>query len=201
MPYNLNIPGQTNEIQHKAIELVAASVPANGIVVEIGSLFGRTSWTWSQSIDPSATIYCIDPWQGNKGVRPIEERYGIKYGIEQFKIYTSDCRNLVAIQGFSPNDVRDWNKQIDIYYEDSVHTNPVLKSNLEFWSRWVKPEGIICGDDYCDNFPDIKNEVAFLAKEMNRQQIIIERFWCLLPKGIPVMDKLLEELLELKHTN
>src|SRR4051794_9544102 len=84
MPYNLSIPGQVSEFQLRAIECVAALVPPGGHVVEVGSLFGCSSWAWARSVDPSVTVHCIDPWEKNEGVRLMEARYGVTYGVEQF---------------------------------------------------------------------------------------------------------------------
>ncbi|MGO4682109.1 class I SAM-dependent methyltransferase [Hyphomicrobium sp. 2TAF46] len=181
MPYNRAIPGQVSEHQLKAIEAVATLVPKNGKVVEVGSLFGCSSWAWAKSVDPSATVYCIDPWEKNEGVRAMEARLGIKYGIEQFKIHTADCPNIRPLQGYSPIQFEDWSDPIDVYYEDAVHTNPILAQNLAFWSKKIKPAGILCGDDYRPRFPDVMNGAQTLAKQFGRELIRVDFFWCLLP--------------------
>ncbi len=181
MPYNLEIPGQVSEAQLKAIELVAALVPKNGTVVEVGSLFGRSSWAWAKSVAPCVAVNCIDPWTGNEGVRALEQRLGITYGLEQFKTYTHDCGNLTALRGFSPRDFLDWDKEIDLYYEDAVHTDPVFSQNLEFWCSKLKPDGIVCGDDYRPRFADVKNGARRVAEQMGRELITVDFFWCLLP--------------------
>ena len=181
MPFNENIPGQVTRYQLQAIELIATLVPKNGNMVEVGSLFGSSSWCWAKSVDPSVTVYCVDPWQANAGVVPLEQRYGIKYGLEQFKLYTSDCPNIVPKQGYSPRDFADWQLPLDLYYEDAVHTNPILENNLNFWTGHLKPAGIICGDDYRPRFLDVREGAHRLAKEFSRELITVEHFWCLLP--------------------
>ncbi|MDZ4842469.1 MAG: class I SAM-dependent methyltransferase [Hyphomicrobium aestuarii] len=181
MPYNLSIPGQVSEHQLKAIEAVAALVPKNGKVVEVGSLFGCSSWAWAKSVDPSVTVYCIDPWEKNEGVRSMEARLGITYGIEQFKKHTADCPNITALQGYSPVHFLDWSDPIDLYYEDAVHNDPILGQNLDFWSARLKPTGIICGDDYRPRFPDVMNGAKRLADRFQRAFIRVDFFWCLLP--------------------
>lgn len=199
MPYNLNIPGQVSEDQLKAIELVASLVPANGHVVEVGSLFGRTSWAWAKSVDPSVTVHCIDPWQKNVGVRAMETRLGITYGLEQFKAYLSDCPNVVPHQGYSPRDFAAWNLPVDLYYEDAVHTNPVLSQNLDFWSSRGSAQSILCGDDYRPRFPDVRAGAERLAEKLGRELITVDFFWCLLPdeKDLPGTHKVAERLREL----
>jgi hypothetical protein len=181
MAYRLDIPGQVSIHQLKAIELVASLVPVGGIVVEVGSLFGRSSWAWGASVDPSVEVFCIDPWERNEGVRSMEIQHGIKYGIEQFKEFTKDVGNIRPLQGYSPADFQDWERPIDLYYEDAVHTNPILARNLEFWSSKLKPRGILCGDDYRPRFPDVRSGVQRLAQQFNRELIQVDFFWCLLP--------------------
>lgn len=181
MPYNLEIPGQVDELQLKAIEVVAAAVPKDGHIVEVGSLFGRTSWAWAKSVHPSVTVHCIDPWAGNVGVRPFEEEHGIRYSLEQFLEYTSDCDNIVVHQGYSPRDFADWNLAIDLYYEDAVHVDPTFSANLAHWIERLTAQGIICGDDHRPRFPDIVYGVNRWSSTLNRPIRKVGNFWCLLP--------------------
>lgn len=181
--YTTKIPGQISEFQLRAIETIATLVPEGGNVVEVGSLFGKSSYAWAKSVNSSVQVYCVDPWEGNEGIRPLEKRLNIKYGIEQFKAYTKDCDNITALKGYSPRDFIKWDKAVDLYYEDAVHTNPVLRQNLEFWVSHLTPNGIICGDDYRPRFADVVCEVRKLAHKHRRKLIIVDFFWCLLPTG------------------
>lgn len=199
MPYNLNIPGQVSEDQLKAIELVASLVPARGHVVEVGSLFGRTSWAWAKSVDPSVTVHCIDPWKKSSGVRSMEKRHGIEYGLEQFKAYLADCANVEPHQGYSPRDFTDWDLPVDLYYEDAVHTDPVLSRNLDFWSSKASASSILCGDDYRPRFPDVRAGAQRLAERLNRELITVDFFWCLLPfeEDLPGASEVADQLRQM----
>lgn len=182
MPYREDIPGQISTVQLRAIEAVAGLVPLGGHVVEVGSLFGKSSYAWGASVDPSVTVHCLDPWEGNTGVRPMEARYGVRYSKEQFEAYVADLPNVTAHQGYSPADFEGWDTPVDLYYEDAVHAGPILARNLDFWSARVGPSGIVCGDDYRPRFPDVRAGAARLAKRMGRELIVVENFWCLLPR-------------------
>ena len=57
MPYNLRIPGRFTERELWAIEAMAKSVPPGGVVVEVGSYLGLSSYAWAKSVDPSVTVY------------------------------------------------------------------------------------------------------------------------------------------------
>lgn len=181
MSENQPIPGQLSYWQIDAIKAVAPLVPKGGKMVEVGSLFGLSSSTWAKHVDPSVAVYCVDPWQGNSGVQAIEERYGIKYSIEQFRKFTADLPNIVPKQGYSPRDFLDWSEKIDLYYEDAVHTDPILAANLDFWTSHLAQGGIICGDDYRPRFPDVRRGAERLAEQFGRELLTVENFWCLLP--------------------
>jgi predicted O-methyltransferase YrrM len=58
---NTDIPGQMNKNELSAISYLASTVPGRGIIVEAGSLFGLSSWHWSNNSAPSCSIFCIDP--------------------------------------------------------------------------------------------------------------------------------------------
>lgn len=181
MPYNQDVPGQQSEFELRAIELAASLVPANGIVVEIGSLFGRSAWAWAKSVAQSTRVVCIDPWDPSPGSTPLEQRYGVSYSIDTFKRFTRDCPNIETIQGYSPDAAIGWREPIDLFFEDAVHRNPVFESNINFWSSHLKPTGIACGDDYRPRYPDIVNGVNKLAKRLGRSIVTVDFFWCLLP--------------------
>lgn len=182
MPYRTDIPGQVSVEQLEAISLVAPLVPANGKVVEVGSLFGRSSYAWAASVDPSVTVYCIDPWERNVGVRALEKKHSVRYGLEQFLTYTQDLPNIVAIKGRSPDVAHAWNDEIELYYEDAVHTNPVLSKNIEFWTSKLNKNGICCGDDFRPRFPDVVEAAKRVAERTKRKLLTVEFFWCVLPK-------------------
>ena len=186
MPYRLDIPGQISEFQLRAIEAVATLVPEGGCVVEIGSLFGLSSWAWAKSVPVSATVHCVDPWDGNEGVRQLEQVHGIKYGIEQFGKYLADCDNVVPIQAYSPDGVQDWSRPVDLYYEDAVHNDPVLSQNIDFWTAKLTPNGIVCGDDYRPRFPDVRAAAEAQARRLGRKLRVVDFFWCILPDPVAV---------------
>jgi len=184
MPINDSIPGQLHREEMRAIELLAQLVPENGHIVEVGSLLGLSSWIWAKSVHDSVTVHCIDPWElaGSGGnFKLLAENYGQTFSKEQFLANVSDCPNIRAHQGFSPDDFANWTQPIDLYFEDAVHVDPILARNLEFWSSHLKASGILCGHDYTERFPDVRAGVVRLAERYNRRLLIINSLWLLLP--------------------
>jgi len=186
---DLSIPGQMSEGELRGIEHLARKVPKGGSVVEVGSLFGLSSYTWATTVDPSVKIHCIDPWirepwvieQVEKKIRGCPE-----FSLVAFKHFTKDCANIVAHQGFSPQHFRNWNEPIDIFFDDALHHNPFIRESLQFWRTKVRPGGIICGHDYCQRWPDVMNEANALARDLGvRVQTRQWLWWIEVPQGIP----------------
>ena len=50
------------EIELQTISQIAQDLPDNATIVEVGSLFGRSSVVWALSA-PTATVYCIDRYE------------------------------------------------------------------------------------------------------------------------------------------
>lgn len=172
---NTAVPGEISLEELQAIEAVAKLVPPNGVIVEVGSYLGRSSWHWAKNVDPTVTVYCCDPWDGYRGS-----------SLEKFRENTADCPNVVAMQGYSPGDFQDWDKQIDLYFEDAVHKNPILKKNLDFWGGFLGPNGILCGHDFAEKFPDVMSEASDVAESTRPGTLhVVNTFWFILNKTIP----------------
>ena len=166
---SLEIPGQMTEGELRCLEYLSSFVPESGVVVEIGSLYGLSSYTWSTSVPASATVHCIDPWVREAWVIELVEkkiRNCPTFGYSAFAGFTRSCTNIVAQQGYSPDDFLDWETPVDLFFDDALHHNPGFRRNLRFWHKKVRPGGIMCGHDYCAEWPDVVREVDKLALEL-----------------------------------
>lgn len=179
MPYDLSIPGQLSEFELRAIEAIAALVPPGGHAVEVGALMGRSSVAWARSLPDGATLTCIDPWLGNVTLRTAEGE--VANTPETFARHTAGLPNLRPLQGFSPRDVADWTRPVDLVFEDSVHRNPVLAENIAFWSRHLRPGGAFCGHDYRPRCPDVMAAAEALAQRLGGGLAVVDTLWCALP--------------------
>ncbi|WP_158745530.1 class I SAM-dependent methyltransferase [Acidisphaera sp. L21] len=187
MPTTSAIPGQLRDEEKLAIELIASLLPANGHMVEVGSLLGLSSWIWAKSADPSVTVHCVDPWELGGAGGNFNKLAGDNDQVftrAQFLDNVKDCPNIRAHQGFSPVDFKSWTQKIDLYFEDAVHTNPVLAENIAFWCGLLNPDGIICGHDHIDRFPDVCDAAQALASSYQRDLLLIGSLWLLLPQSI-----------------
>jgi predicted O-methyltransferase YrrM len=181
MPVNLDIPRTMTVDGLRYLERLARQVPENGVIVEIGPLYGSSTWTLAQSAHPSVTVYSIDTWERVPWIiKNVEEKLGApEFSVEAFKSFVADCPQVVPIQGYSPDVASDWDKPIDLYFDDSAHGNPAFINNLSFFKRFVKPEGIMCGDDYALGSPDIVREVDELGRQCGMRPEVAGRVWAL----------------------
>jgi predicted O-methyltransferase YrrM len=158
------IPGQLSSTEMDAIIELAHRVPVNGIIVEVGSLYGLSSWLWAQNAQPSVRVVCLDPWEHRPWMDKVRDKFGApNLSRDVFLQNVADCPNIEAIQGYSPDCAVDWSTAIDLFFEDADHRNPILHRNISFWSRWVRPGGIAAGHDFSASHPDVVSEVEALA--------------------------------------
>lgn len=176
---NRSIPGQMSDQELLRLMQLARMVPENGIIVEVGCLYGLSSWHLAKACAPGVTIFCIDPWRPEKWVTDLVERpqNAPPFSREAFARFTADCNNIVMVQGYSPDIARGWKIPIDLYVEDAVHANPILQRNLNFWGQRVRPGGVISGHDYTPEWPDVIKEVNALANGLQSQITLVDTLW------------------------
>jgi hypothetical protein len=173
-----NIPGYITDEECRVLHELAASCNKVGsIIVELGSLHGKSSSIIAKAA-PLAKVYCIDPWWGNDSSVPninIEVAKkngwpvpGTKNTIFTFLDNTQDCSNIVPVRANSPTGIEDLKLDVDMVFLDAAHTNPSDKVNIDFWLPQVKSGGIFAGHDYTDQWPDVKRNVTYLQTKLGK---------------------------------
>lgn len=153
MMVDINISGFMGEQELLQLETWAKEVPANGVIVEVGSHLGLSASAWAEA-DPSVTIYCIDYFPE----------------LEQFKQNTERWSNIIPIRGQSPNAINYPGDAIDIFYLDAAHRNPSDWLNIEYFLPLIKKGGLFCGHDYGDNrYPDVIANIEMLEERLNQK--------------------------------
>jgi predicted O-methyltransferase YrrM len=201
MPYNTDVLGWMTEIELKIIESLAKEVPPNGLIVEVGSMFGRSAICWASTAS-SSDVYCIDFFYENfKSTHSIpddhcienrfplsDKEYNIKH---EFISNTKHLPNIHMIQGESPKDFPEINKEIDLFFLDAAHSNPSDWDNLCYFVPLIRSGGMICGHDYSIDYPDVMRNVNEISKQL---KLPVVRFsdssiWCI--RIINKIEKLL----------
>lgn len=178
---NNNILGFMSTLELQTLEELFSSYNHKDCIgVEIGSLHGRSSYQIAKTIS-EGTLYCIDNWSNWKLKSKFTEEQNKKHNfppegslcsLDTFKHNVSECKNIIPIQGNSPNVVKNWEQPIDFLFLDSSHYNPNDWDNIEFWLPKIKSGGIISGHDYRPKidtvYPDIITNVLRLEKILNQ---------------------------------
>ncbi len=171
--YNKEIPGQISTADLKALEFLAQTVPKYGIIIELGSLFGKSSWCLAKSCDPTVTVHCVDNWQYI--IHSKQENLNGKEITKELHIeYTNDCHNIVRHKTQIQNFTKQWSGgRVDLIFIDAIHElKNDFKNCLREWkNRSLKSHGIISGHDYNGEFPEKDIWIEELAEEFSQQII------------------------------
>lgn len=160
--YDLSIEGHMSELELLHIEKWASEVPENGVIMEVGSLYGRSAYAWAKSCHPSVNVYCVDTF------------YDIGTGRDfypEFCENTKDIPNITSISTVCPyfSYSRYVDKLADIFFVDARHINPNDWEIIKFGLANLKPGGLLCGHDYHENFPDVIENVDRLEHLLGKK--------------------------------
>lgn len=153
--YNLDIDGGMQEAELQVIEELARSVPAGGVIVELGTYKGRSAYAWAKSCVHSVAVFCFDVF--------FPDFY------PEFLENTKDCKNIIAVKGWCPYEKKYNGPPIDIFFLDGLHKNPEDIDAINHFLPHMKSGGIFCGHDYIENFPDVLVNVAELEQRLNQK--------------------------------
>jgi predicted O-methyltransferase YrrM len=161
-----NIPGWMHPIEMEILSIWAQGLPPNGRIVEVGSLFGRSTEVWRRFSDPTVEVYCIDMFyenyvanhevksSGSSYPIPIENK--VYNALKEFHNNVKDFKNFKFIQAELPRQIELYdNMPIDILFIDAGHTNPNDWDIIKSLAKFVKKGGMITGHDYLEWFPDV----------------------------------------------
>lgn len=172
--------------QKEIIKLLWKYNQPDSVGVEVGCLHGRSSYAISIAIH-KGTLYCIDIWDGEDSYAyhcsdeliaqhnlPPKGSYNTK---ETFLANTKGRPNIVALQGSSPEVVKDWTQPIDFIFLDASHHNPNDRNNIDFWLPKIKPGGMFLGHDWHENreHPDINANVEYMENLLKQKVTIIPK--------------------------
>lgn len=116
--------------------------------VEIGVRGGE----YSEMIclnNPGVEVFGIDPYEPHEGYHDIQRRSTFnKYWVEA-QLRLSKFPNYAFIKEYSETALKVFkDNSLDFVYIDGDHSFYQVAFDIEFWSKKVRPGGIICGDDY-----------------------------------------------------
>lgn len=132
-------------------------------VVEVGSWLGRTALAMLEA--GAAEVHCVDTWTGTQD--PADETFalGREHGHES--LLRGFCRNVYPHLGerIFPY-VGDgsfwadcWAFPPDLVFLDADHSAEGTLEAIRSWQPLLKHGGILCGHDFSDPWPGVKQAV------------------------------------------
>jgi hypothetical protein len=89
-------------------------VPPGGVIVEVGALYGLSSWHMSKACQPGVTLFCVDPWARAKWIIDLVEgpQKAPPFSREAFQHFTRDWDNIVMTEAQSL--AKRWGSQVAV---------------------------------------------------------------------------------------
>lgn len=167
-----SVPGYSTIEDLDVIANLAKEVPINGVIIEIGSLFGRTAVAWAENA-PTAKVYCVDYFDehihhDSKLIDDFWKKNKIYNKEIEFNKNTRNYKNIIALKLDKDKNIYPYQgEKIDVLFLDGKHTNPVDWQIILYFKNFLKSRSIICGHDYSEYFPDVISNVRSLEKIYN----------------------------------
>jgi hypothetical protein len=159
--------------------LLANKLTNDSIVVEVGTYLCGSAVIIAEA-NKNCKLFCFDTFDDLPAVSNQAQLIKNSLGegksrtLENVKEFIKEYENinLIKVDG-RDSTVNDWNKMIDVYFEDGNHWEPTLSKNIEYWTQWVKTNGYMILHDYrpqlkegtWGRFPDVEKIVAKLQQD------------------------------------
>ncbi len=145
------VPSWTSEIERITLMQLACEVPDDGLIVEIGALYGGMTAVLGLS-QPRARIIAID----NFSWSPMDSMKASKKTLLD-NVASCGVSNVVVMEGDSREIARIWDQPIDLLWIDGGHSYEFVRADLENFGPHAK---VIALHDWDNAFwPSIRQAV------------------------------------------
>jgi predicted O-methyltransferase YrrM len=156
------IPGWMEDDE---LEWLAAQAAGRDLVVEFGAWCGRSS----VALATARLVLCVDTWRGSR-----EHAELVAAGFNPWEQWS---RNTAAYDNVAPFEVDLGNPAgvddlvgivtdaggADMVFIDAAHDAPSVRRDIATARRLLRPGGLLCGHDYSDCWPGVKQAVDELV--------------------------------------
>jgi predicted O-methyltransferase YrrM len=142
-------------------------------VLEIGCFLGKSTKFF---VEHGCTVISIDTFEGAKDINAsaeVQKRLPTMY--EQFKFNLKELGIANKVQIFKGTSEQAFDCfyngkpfAVDLIFVDGSHEYEDVKKDIEMWSKINSK--ILCGDDYTDVHPQVKQAVDELLPTANKDQ-------------------------------
>ena len=123
------------------------------IIVEVGVWCGKSSAYMAQIMPNDCKLYAVDHFKVNSEYSHMQPEIAARAArlYEQFlsnMIHLKSTNKIIPIKMDSLDAANTLDIQADIIYIDGSHKEEDVFNDVCAWSKKLKDNGIICGDDY-----------------------------------------------------
>jgi MMP 1-O-methyltransferase len=143
---------------------LAAQVPADQAIVEIGSFKGKSACYLSRgsAAGNGAHVFCVDLWDLGGQRQGKRWRYDAAATFETFKAQVAEhgvAALVTPIKGASADVAATWDRPVGLLWVDGLHTYDGVRADIEAWTPHVAEGGWVAFHDYCDREPGVMKAV------------------------------------------
>ena len=142
------IEGYTKESELEILRRLAASMPAEAVVVEVGSFRGRSTVAIAEGLErvDRPRLIAVDTFAGDPAWDEIAE---VSEARRQFDRNTEGIAFLEVIQAESVRAAEGIaDASVDWVFIDALHDYRSVRDDIRAWAPKVKRGGLISGHDY-----------------------------------------------------
>lgn len=176
------IPGLTPESVALALADMAAQVPPDRAIVELGTYQGRTAlfMAWGARQGQGAHVYAIDPWdlpgkrgpynqnpEGGRGKHRKAFTDPGTYNWARYNVRANGYANRVTlIRDFSVKAAEKWSAgPVGLLFVDGDHNYDAVRADVRAWAAHLAPDAVIAFDDYAATHPEVIRAVDDMVNE------------------------------------
>jgi len=165
-----------NNQETPVLQALAANVPENGLIVEIGACWGYSASKMAAAARETVRIITIDPWTLAPQKQQAEREALFHQTIKPYR------DKILPIKAFSQDvDIPAvlGNREIDLLFVDGNHHYEPVFSDCSRYAPCVRMGGVLVFHDYVnDKWPGVKQAVDELAVSSGLWDWHTEmRFW------------------------
>lgn len=152
-----DIPGWF--VSEAVYDFLVSTVPKNGSFVECGAWLGRSS-NYLCNIRADVNVTVVDHWLGSPDERETSHKLATETDI--FRTFVENMKGLryeVVRASSEEASERFADESLDVVFIDMTHTYDAVKEDIRLWLPKVKPDGILAGDDYANDWPEVVRAV------------------------------------------
>jgi hypothetical protein len=155
------------------LEFLSVMAAKNKTVLEVGSWKGRST---KALLDAAKKVFAVDTWEGSQDPDDLTYEQAKKEDIfATFKKNVGHYDNLKIIKKDSIAASKMFSdKAVDMVFIDANHTYEGVSADIKAWLP--KARKVICGHDYADGWPGVKQAVDEIFEGKKIQ--VVGSIWC-----------------------